>query len=114
MSECCNAVFGAEVPRLRTSRGPVWVVASASCIPADLRRAAFAERSKDFRYYEVIEESLREQFDCRCFVLHDETSGEWALQPFFFVTQDALAGLPAAARALFVPIRKLWPAFLKF
>jgi len=30
----------------------------------------------------------------------------------FFVTQDALGGLPAAARALFAPIRRLWPGFL--
>jgi hypothetical protein len=108
-----DAEFGANALRLQASCGPAWVIASAKDIPADLRRAAFSNRSKDFRYYEVLEESLREQFDCRYFVLHDEASGEWALQPFFFVMQDALGGLPAAARSLFAPIRRLWPGFLK-
>jgi hypothetical protein len=40
---------------------------------------------------------LSEQFDCRYFVLHDEASAEWAVQPFFFVTQDALGGCPRRA-----------------
>ena len=39
-------------------------------------------------------------------------SGEWAVQPFFFVKQDLLGGLPQALRALVAPIRKLWPRFL--
>lgn len=112
MIEPQDVAFGGNVPRLQTSRGPVWVISSAASIPADLRRSAFAGRSRDVRYYEVIEESLGEQFDCRYFVLHDEASDEWAVQPFFFVTQDALGGLPAAFRALFAPIRKLWPRFL--
>jgi hypothetical protein len=112
MTESRDAPFGADVPRLQTSRGSAWVLSSAQSIPPDLRRSAFAERSKDLRYYEVLEETLSEQFDCRYFVLHDEASGEWAVQPFFFVTQDALGGLPAAARALFAPIRRLWPGFL--
>ena len=77
-----------------------------------LRRAALARRNKDFRYYELLEEALREQFDYRYFVLHDEASGEWAIQPLFFVNQDLLGGLPKAVRSLFAPIRKLWPRFL--
>ena len=107
-----TADFGADALRFRTSCGDAWVVTSASKIPAELRRTALAGRSKDFRYYELLEESLRTQFDYRHFVLHDEASGEWAVQPFFFVNQDLLAGLPQAVRSLFAPVRKLWPRFL--
>ena len=107
-----TADFGADALRFSTTGGHAWVVSSASRIPAELRRAALAGRNKDFRYYELLEESLRTQFDYRHFVLHDEASGEWAIQPFFFVNQDLLAGLPKAVRALFAPMRKLWPRFL--
>ena len=107
-----TADFGSDALRFRTSAGDAWVVTSTFRIPEELRRAAFARRNKDFRYYELLEETLREQFDFRFFVLHDEASGEWALQPFFFVNQDLLAGLPKPIRSFFTPIRKMWPRFL--
>ena len=105
--------FGADAIQLRTSFGPAWVVSSVESIPPGLRGAAFAGRCKDFRYYEVQEASVRDQFDYRYFVLHDEASGQWAIQPLFFVHQDLLAGLPQGLRSLFAGLRKLWPGFLK-
>src|SRR5258708_11590260 len=105
--------FGADAIPLQTSVGPAWVGSSLESIPLSLRRAAFATRGKDLRYYEVLEATLHEQFDFRCFVLNDTSSGEWALQPLFFVHQDLLAGLPQGLRSLFAGIRKVWPGFLK-
>ncbi len=113
MTELPSPGFGANAIELRTAVGPAWVVSSAERIPPHLRRTAFATRSKDFRYYEVLEATLSEQFDYRYFILHDETSGEWALQPLFFVNQDLLAGLPHGLRSFFTVIRKHWPGFLK-
>ncbi len=107
-----TADFGTDAIRFRTRAGDAWVVTSAGKIPAELRRVAFVGRNKTFRYYELLEETLRTQFDYRYFVLHDEATDEWAVQPFFFVNQDLLAGLPKAVRALSAPIRKLWPHFL--
>ena len=107
-----TADFGGDAQSYRTTRGDAWVVTSAARIPEELRRTALAGRNKDFRYYALLEETLREQFDYRYFVLHDEASGEWAIQPLFFVNQDLLGGLPKAVRSLFAPIRKLWPRFL--
>ena len=112
MVELATADFGTDALRFRTTCGHAWVVSSASRIPSEIRRTALAGRNKDFRYYELLEESLRSQFDYRYFVLHDEASCEWAIQPFFFVNQDLLAGLPQAVRSLAAPIRKLWPRFL--
>ena len=105
--------FGDDAIQLQTSAGPAWVVSSVERIPAALRGAAFASRCKDFRYYEVQEASVRDQFDYRYFVLHDEASGQWAIQPLFFVQQDLLAGLPQGLRSVFGGIRKVWPGFLK-
>ncbi len=104
--------FGPDALRFPIAGGEAWVVSSAARIPAELRSAALRGRNKDFRYYELIEDTLRTQFDYRYFVLRDEASGEWAIQPFFFVNQDLLAGLPKAVRSLFSPIRRLWPRFL--
>ena len=105
--------FGPDAIPLRTSVGPAWVVASVENIPPHLRHAAFTTRCHDFRYYEVLELTVREQFEFQYFVLHDEASGEWAIQPLFFVRQDLLAGLPQSWRSLFDGIRKVWPGFLK-
>lgn len=98
--------------RLKTSRGAAWVVDSVEKIPPAIRRAAFATRGKDLRYYEVLERSLGEQFEHWYFILHDDPSDGWAVQPFFFVKQDLLAGLPQRLRSLFSGIRKIFPRFL--
>ncbi|MEI9897569.1 MAG: GNAT family N-acetyltransferase [Chthoniobacter sp.] len=113
LAEIPSYDFGPDAIPLRTSVGPAWVVASVEAIPSELREAAFASRCRDFRYYEITEHGLRDQFDYRYFVLHDESSHEWAVQPLFFVHQDLLAGLPSRFRSLFTGLRKLWPAFLK-
>lgn len=113
MSEFSGTPVGADAIPLQTSRGPAWVVSSVESIAPELRRAAFRSRCKDFRYYEMQEASVPDQFQYRYFVLRDETTGSWALQPFFFVQQDLLAGLPSGARSLFDGARKLWPNFLK-
>ena len=97
---------------LKTSRGEAWVVDSVEKIPAEIRRGAFTTRSKDLRYYEVLERSLGQQFEHRYFILHEESSNAWAIQPFFFVKQDLLAGLPRRLRSLFSGIRKIFPRFL--
>ncbi|HSI11938.1 MAG TPA: GNAT family N-acetyltransferase [Chthoniobacter sp.] len=113
MTEISSASFGADALELKTANGRAWVVDSIACIPDALRQAAFAARCRDFRYYEVTEAGLPDQFEYRYFVLHDEASGDWAIQPLFFVHQDLLAGLPQSVRSLFSGIRKVWPGFLK-
>ncbi|MEP6670310.1 MAG: GNAT family N-acetyltransferase [Chthoniobacter sp.] len=113
MTEIPSLGFGPDAMPLRTAVGPAWVVASVESIPPHLRSAAFASRCRDLRYYEVTETGLPDQFEYRYFVLHDEASGGWAIQPLFFVQQDLLAGLPQSVRSLFNGIRKAWPGFLK-
>ena len=58
---------------------------------------AFAAQRKDRRYYELLEDTLRQGFDYRYFVLTGEDGEARAIQPFFLLDQDLLAG---AARGL--------------
>ncbi len=96
----------------RTSYGPARVVDSVADFDAPLRERALARHCKDLRYFEVIEGSLKGQFQQRYFVLENEKTGEVGVQPYFFVDQDLTAGLPGKFRGLLVKIRRRWPRFL--
>lgn len=95
-----------------TSFGPAWVVESAAEIDPALRRQAFSRHCKDFRVYEIIEQTLPGQFQYRYFVLENEQTGETTVQPFFFVDQDIALGLPQRIHAMIQRMRRKWPRFL--
>src|SRR6266481_5422338 len=98
--------------QLRTSFGPAWVVESAREIDPALRQRAFAHHCKDFRYYELIEETLPTQFKYRYLGLENSATGEVTVQPFFYVEQDLLAGLPERFRLAAAKLRRVWPRLL--
>lgn len=95
-----------------TPSGTVRIVRSVHEIEPALRQAAFAGQCRDFRYYEIVEETLKDQFDYRYAILENPQNGERAVQPFFFVDQDLTAGLARRARAVIAKIRKTFPRFL--
>jgi hypothetical protein len=73
---------------------------------------AFSGERKDHRYYELVEDTIRQGFEYRYFVIKDAYGEVRAIQPFFILDQDLLAGVggPAAAAAQF--IRRWWPGFM--
>lgn len=97
---------------LQTSHGPAWVVDRARDIDPAIRRAAFADRCKDFRFYQLIEETLPEQFKYRYLGLENTATGEVTVQPFFYVEQDLLIGVPEFFRKAAERLRRLWPRLL--
>ena len=97
---------------LRTSFGLVEVVRSARDIAPKLWQEAFAGHCRDARYYEIVEETLRGKFDYRYFILNNERTGEAAVQPFFFVDQDIVAGSPRWVRHAVSSVRRKFPRFL--
>src|ERR1700737_949413 len=65
---------------------------------------AFLSERKDWRYYEIVNDTLL-GFEFR----YLELGG--AIQPFFVLNQDLVAGAPASG--VINAVRKVWPRFLK-
>jgi hypothetical protein len=75
--------------------------------------AGFEEYPVDHRYYEVVHESLRDQFAHYYLLLKDEDGVTRAIQPFLIVSQDLATGTPAVIRKILARIRRRFPGFLK-
>src|SRR6202521_1233358 len=75
--------------------------------------AGFNGYPVDHRYYEVVHESLKDQFAHYYLLLKDSAGMTRAIQPFLIVSQDLATGTPAVIRNLLAPIRRRFPGFLK-
>jgi hypothetical protein len=73
---------------------------------------AFAAERKDHRFYEIVEETMRQGFDYRYFALRDAGGEVRAVAPFFVLDQDLCAGMGAGARDTVAAVRLLWPRFM--
>jgi hypothetical protein len=74
---------------------------------------AFASERKDHRYYELIEDTIHQEFDYRYFVIRDRSGAIRAVQPFFILDQDLLVGVSPRIGVLTALIRRLWPRFMR-
>jgi predicted N-acyltransferase len=73
---------------------------------------AFAGKCKDHRFYEIVENTLANDFDHRYWVLQDAEEKIRAIQPMFFVRQSLVEGVPGRLRKLVDVVRKTFPRFL--
>jgi hypothetical protein len=73
----------------------------------------FADQRKDYRYYEILDDTLRGHFEHRYFAIVDSRGHTRAIQPFFLVDQDILEGLGAERVYLISLVRRFYPRFLK-
>lgn len=76
-------------------------------------RHAFAGTRKDYRYYEIVEDTIMPDFDYRYFVIRDAADQVCTVQPFFLLDQDLLEGCPAFVRAPVLRLRRWWPKLFK-
>ena len=74
---------------------------------------AFASQHKDRRYYEIVEDTLHPEFDYRYFAIRNPMGDITAIQPFFILDQDILAGIHPRFRFLIDAIRRRWPRFMR-
>ena len=93
--------------------GSVNIVSRAELAHCGHWRDAFAGKRKDHRYYEIVEDTIRQGFDYRYFALTDKVGQVLAIQPFFILDQDLLAGMGSKTRARVDCVRRVWPRFLK-
>ena len=56
-------------------------------------RSAFVGQRKDHRFYELVEDTIRQDFDYQYFAIKDRDGEVQAIQPFFILDQDLLAGI---------------------
>src|SRR6202030_2918949 len=75
-------------------------------------KRAFAGKTKDHRYYELIEQTLPNQFEHHYVVLEDRVGKTRAIQPIFFVRQNLVEGVPGKIRTIVDLVRKAFPRFL--
>jgi hypothetical protein len=69
---------------------------------------AFMNERKDWRYYEIVDDTLRQGFEFRYLLLRGG-----AVQPFFIVDQDLTEGAGRVIRSIVKRVRSIWPRFLK-
>jgi hypothetical protein len=72
----------------------------------------FQNRCKDHRYYEIVEETLQNDFEHYYLLLQDSSGKARAVQPVFFVRQNLVEGVPGKIRSVVDVIRKIFPRFL--
>ena len=79
---------------------------------SDVWREAFQAKCKDHRYYEIIEQTLDNDFDFHYLLLEDSFGTVRAAQPVFFARQNLVEGVPRKVRSAVDLVRKKFPHFL--
>lgn len=74
---------------------------------------AFSTERKDHRYYELVEDTIHQGFDYRYFIVRDVGGEICAVQPFFLLDQDLLAGIGHPVRKAAGFVRRWWPGFMQ-
>src|SRR3954469_20417692 len=75
--------------------------------------STFADQRKDHRYYEILDDTLRDNFEYLYFAIVDHNGRVRAVQPFFLVDQDLLEGLGAEHFRWISLVRRFYPRFLR-
>ena len=72
----------------------------------------FEAQCKDHRYYEILEDTLRDGFEHHYLVLEDDAGAVRGIQPLFFVRQNLTEGVTGPVREVMNTVRKTFPRFL--
>jgi hypothetical protein len=119
MSERSIALSGRPDDGHRESSAPAWSenrvdVISRRELP-DCRHwpRAFASQHKDRRYYEIVEDTIHPEFQYLYFAITNPDGDVGAVQPFFILDQDILAGIHPRFSPLIDAIRRRWPRFMR-
>ena len=101
---------GAALDRKDVDR--VAVIDRSELATTDCWPQAFSHLRKDSRYYEIIEDTICPEFRYRYFAIRNKAGHVCAIQPFFLLDQDLLAGIGPRVKAFADAIRRFWPRFL--
>src|SRR5476649_2370130 len=93
--------------------GSVEVVSRLEAMQCQHWTNAFGSEAKDRRYYELVEDTIHDEFDHRYFIVRDWKGEICAIQPFFILDLDLLVGAKPRHGWLTGLIRRLWPRFMR-
>ena len=97
----------------RAAAASVGVISRAELAHCRSWQLAFARVRKDHRYYEIVEDTVRQGFQYRYFAIRDDGGEMRAVQPFFILDQDILVGVSPRIGALIEFVRRLFPRFMR-
>ena len=107
------SAIGPSVSSARRESFSISVVSRAELSGCAPWTSTFADQRKDYRYYEILDDTLRGDFEYRYFAIVDNDGRVRAIQPFFLVDQDILEGLGVERIRWISLIRRFYPRFLK-
>jgi predicted N-acyltransferase len=93
-------------------QGVAKVVTLSELQNCDAWGRALQNKCQDHRYYEIVEETLHNDFEHHYLLLEDSSGNVRAIQPVFFVRQNLVEGVPGKIRSVVDLIRKMFPRFL--
>jgi predicted N-acyltransferase len=98
-------------PDIPFAHGVARVLSRADLDDCDAWQYAFAGKTKDHRFYEIVADTLDSKFEHHYLLLEDRDGKVRAIQPIFFVQQNLVEGIPAL-RAAVDAVRRRFPRFL--
>ncbi|MDE2331368.1 MAG: GNAT family N-acetyltransferase [Bradyrhizobium sp.] len=107
------SAIGPSVSSVRRESFSISIVSRAELSGCAPWTSTFADQRKDYRYYEILDDTLRGDFEYRYFTIVDNNGRVRAIQPFFLVDQDILQGLGVERIHWISLIRRFYPRFLK-
>ena len=107
------SAIGPAVSSARCESFSISVVSRAELSECAPWTSTFTDQRKDYRYYEILDDTLQGNFEYRYFAIVDSNGRIRAVQPFFLVDQDILAGLGAERIHWISRVRRFYPRFLK-
>src|SRR6516165_9198812 len=94
------------------AQGTAKILRLAEVRNLDAWKCAFQDKCKDHRYYELVEQTLANDFEYRYVVLEDKDGGIRGIQPILFVQQNLVEGVRGVFRKIVDSVRKRFPRFL--
>ena len=107
-----NKAFQYAQSQLDRSANRVDIVTRSELKSVRAWTKAFANQRKDHRYFEIVEDTIQQGFEHKYFTITDTRGHTCAVQPFFLLDQDMLAGTPRIIKTAAGAVRRHWPRFM--
>jgi predicted N-acyltransferase len=104
--------FSADGQRIADRKAGVCVISRRELRNCSYWQHAFASQHKDHRYYEIVDTTIHPEFEYLYFAFRDSRGDVRAIQPFFILDQDILAGARPYVGRLIDAVRRHWPRFM--